>query len=121
VVDEGRDGLFEVTREIVVFEQDAALSGASATSVLRLAPHVVFGFDDVRQRRIMVASERLMLPDAQAVSILHLVDGKTSGGGIVDALATRYTDAPRERIARDVAAMLQDLANKGCLTGDSSD
>jgi pyrroloquinoline quinone biosynthesis protein D len=91
----------------------------SAASVLRLAPHVVFRFDDVRQRWITMAPERLMLPDEQAVEILHL--GKTSVGGIVDALATRYTEAPRELIARDVAAMMQDLADKGCLTGASSD
>jgi pyrroloquinoline quinone biosynthesis protein D len=121
VADEGRDGPSGVTREIVVFEQDAALSGVSATSVLRLARHVVFRFDDARQRWITRAPERLMLPDEQAVEILHLVAGKTSGGGIVDAFATRYTEAVRELIARDVAAMLQDRADKGCLTGDSSD
>ena len=68
----------------------------SATSVLRLAP-------------------RLMLPDEQAVEILQLVDGKTGVGAIIDALATRYTQAPRELIATDVTAMLQDLADKGCL------
>ena len=93
----------------------------SADSVLGFAPHIVFRFDDTRQRWIILAPERLMLPDEQAVEILHLVDGKTSGGGIVDAFATRYTEAVRELIARDVAAMLQDRADKGCLTGDSSD
>ena len=84
----------------------------SATSVLRLAPHIVFRFDDTRQRWIMMAPERLMLPDEQAVEILQLVDGKTGVGAIIDALATRYTQAPRELIATD---MLQDLADKGCL------
>jgi pyrroloquinoline quinone biosynthesis protein D len=87
----------------------------SATSVLRLAPHIIFRFDEVRQRWIILAPERLMLPDEQAVEILKLVDGKTGVGGIVDSLARRYTEAPRELIARDVTAMLQDLADKGCL------
>jgi len=73
----------------------------SATSVLRLAPHIVFRFDDTRQRWIMMAPERLMLPDEQA-------------------LATRYTQAPRELIATDVTAMLQDLADKGCLADASA-
>jgi len=82
--------------------------------VLRLAPHIVFRFDDTRQRWIMMAPERLMLPDEQAVEILQLVDGKTGVGAIIDALATRYTQAPRELIATDVTAMLQDLADKGC-------
>ena len=47
-----------------------------AASVLTLAPHIVFRFDDTRQRWIMMAPERLMLPDEQAVEILKLVDGK---------------------------------------------
>lgn len=93
----------------------------SATSVLRLAPHIVFRFDDVRQRWIMMAPERLMLPDEQAVEILHLVDGKASAGAIIDSLAARYTQAPRELISRDVTAMLQDLADKGCLTDAPAD
>jgi len=87
----------------------------SATSVMRLAPHIVFRFDDIRKRWTMMAPERLMLPDEQAVEILQLVDGKTGVDAIIDALATRYTQAPRELIATDVTAMLQDLADKGCL------
>jgi pyrroloquinoline quinone biosynthesis protein D len=90
----------------------------SAASVLRLAPHIVFRFDDTRQRWIMMAPERLMLPDEQAVEILKLVDGRANVGAIVDALAGRYTQAPRELIAKDVTAMLQDLADKGCLASD---
>src|SRR6266404_2582097 len=92
----------------------------SATSVLRLAPHIVFRFDDTRQRWIMMAPERLMLPDEQAVEILKMVDGKANVGAIVDALAARYTQAPRELITKDVTAMLQDLADKGCLANDPS-
>ena len=86
-------------------------------SVLNFAPHIVFRFDDVRQRWIILAPERLMLPDEQAVEILKLVDGKTGVAAIVDSLAARYDQAPRELIAKDVTAMLQDLADKGCLAG----
>ena len=85
-----------------------------AASVLTLAPHIVFRFDETRQRWIMMAPERLMLPDEQAVEILKLVDGKASVAGIVEALAARF-NAPREEIAGDVTEMLQDLADKGCL------
>ena len=85
-----------------------------SASVLTLAPHIVFRFDDTRQRWIMMAPERLMLPDEQAVEILQLVDGKASVDGIVDALAAKF-NAPREEIAGDVTEMLQDLADKGCL------
>ncbi len=86
--------------------------------VLSIAPHIVFRFDETRQRWVMMAPERLMLPDEQAVEILKLVDGKSSVGQIVDALAARYTQAPRELIAKDVTAMLQDLADKGCWAGE---
>jgi pyrroloquinoline quinone biosynthesis protein D len=88
----------------------------SDASVLSFAPHIVFRFDEVRQRWIILAPERLMLPDEQAVEILKLVDGKTGVSAIVDSLAARY-QAPRELIAKDVATMLQDLADKGCLAG----
>jgi pyrroloquinoline quinone biosynthesis protein D len=93
----------------------------SDSSVLCLAPHIVFRFDETRQRWVILAPERLMLPDEQAVEILKLVDGKTGVGAIVDSLANRYTQAPRELIAKDVTAMLQDLTDKGCLAGASPD
>ena len=88
--------------------------------VLRLAPHIVFRFDEPRQRWVILAPERLLLPDEQAVEILKLVDGKASVGAIVDSLAARYSQAPRELIAKDVTAMLQDLADKGCLASDAA-
>jgi pyrroloquinoline quinone biosynthesis protein D len=85
-----------------------------SASVLKLAPHIVFRFDGTRQRWIMMAPERLMLPDEQAVEILKLVDGRASVDAIVDALAAKF-NAPRGEIAGDVTEMLQDLADKGCL------
>ena len=92
----------------------AARLMVGAASVLAFAPHIVFRFDEVRQRWIILAPERLMLPDEQAVEILKLVDGKASVAGIVEVLAARF-NAPREEIAGDVTEMLQDLADKGCL------
>ena len=86
----------------------------SDASVLAFAPHIVFRFDEVRQRWIILAPERLMLPDEQAVEILKLVDGTASVAVIIDMLAARF-NAPREEIAGDVTEMLQDLADKGCL------
>ena len=67
----------------------------SDASVLAFAPHIVFRFDEVRQRWIILAPERLMLPDEQAVEILKLVDGKTGVSAIVDSLAARY-QAPQD-------------------------
>ena len=83
-------------------------------AVLRLAPHVRFRFDEVRQAWVVLAPERLLLPDEQAVEILRLIDGTRAVDGIIDELARRY-DAPREVIASDVVAMLQGLVDKQVL------
>jgi pyrroloquinoline quinone biosynthesis protein D len=75
---------------------------------------VKFRFDATRQAWVVLAPERLFLPDEQAVAILNLVDGARGLGAIIDDLAARF-DAPRTLIADDVATMLQDLVDKGVL------
>ena len=83
-------------------------------AVLRFAKHIRFRFDEVRQAWVVLAPERLLLPDEQAVEILRLIDGKRDIDTIIDELAGRY-DAPRDVIAGDVVAMLQDLVDKKVL------
>ena len=58
--------------------------------------------------------ERVMAPDEIAVEVLKLCDGQRSVADITDHLAAIYT-APREEIAGDIIAMLQDLADSGFL------
>jgi len=79
-----------------------------------LAVGVKFRFDTVRQAWVVLAPERLFLPDEQAVAILTLVDGARTLGAIINDLAARF-DASRALIAGDVATMLQDLVDKGVL------
>jgi pyrroloquinoline quinone biosynthesis protein D len=88
------------------------MTGEAAVPVF--ATGVKFRFDTVRNAWIVLAPERLFLPDEQAVEILKLVDGTRSLGAIIDDLATHFA-APRDLIAGDVATMLQDLADKGVL------
>ncbi len=83
-------------------------------TILRLAPHVKFRHDATRGRWVLLAPERLLLPDEPAVEILKLIDGTRGVDAVIDALAQRF-DAPRAVIATDVIAMLQDLADKGVL------
>ena len=75
---------------------------------------VKFRFDAVRDAWVVLAPERLFVPDEQAVEILKLVDGKRNVDAIVDDLAARF-NAPRAEIATDVGEMLRDLAEKGAL------
>jgi pyrroloquinoline quinone biosynthesis protein D len=86
----------------------------AGASTLRFAPHVKFRHDETRGRWIILAPERLLLPDEQAVEILKLVDAERSVDGVIDELAAKF-DAPRAVIAGDVTAMLQDLVDKGVL------
>ncbi|MFC0406867.1 pyrroloquinoline quinone biosynthesis peptide chaperone PqqD [Roseomonas elaeocarpi] len=82
--------------------------------VPRFAPGVRLRYDKARESWALLAPERLFQPDEQATAILRLVDGARSIAAIVDLLAGRY-DAPRELIAGDVLAMLEDLAGKGMI------
>ncbi len=90
------------------------MSQLDGGTVLRFPPHVKFRFDDRRQAWIVLAPERLLLPDDQAVEILKLVDGNRTADRIIDDLAGQF-DAPRAEIAEDVLAMLQDLIDKKML------
>ena len=82
--------------------------------VVHFAAHVRFRFDERRKAWIVLAPERLLLPDDQAVAILRLIDGKRDVDAIIDELAGQF-DAAREVIAGDVLRMLQDLLDKKVL------
>jgi pyrroloquinoline quinone biosynthesis protein D len=79
-----------------------------------LARHARLRFDEVRQRWVILAPERVLVPDEVAVEILQLCDGERSVTQIIDVLAEKYA-ADREVIGADVMAMLRDLAGKGFL------
>jgi len=83
-------------------------------SVPRFAPGTRFRFDEVRSAWVVLAPERLFLPDENAVEVLKLVDGTRAAAAIVDDLATRFA-APREEIEGDVLDMLRELADRGVL------
>jgi pyrroloquinoline quinone biosynthesis protein D len=77
--------------------------------------HARLKFDEVRQRWVILAPERVLAPDEIAVEILQLCDGVRSVEQMIDQLAAKYA-AERAAIGADVIAMLQDLADKGFLT-----
>jgi pyrroloquinoline quinone biosynthesis protein D len=80
-----------------------------------LPRHAKLKFDETRKVWVLLAPERVLAPDEIAVEVLQLCDGVRSVADMVDGLAQKYA-APREAIATDVIAMLQDLADKGFLT-----
>ena len=78
-------------------------------------PGVKFRFDKARDAWVLLAPEKLFLPDEIAVEVLKRVDGVRTTDDIVNDLAKAF-DAPAEVIAVDVLAMLRDLADKGALS-----
>ena len=79
-----------------------------------LPRHARLKFDETRKVWVILAPERVLAPDEIAVEVLQLCDGERRVAEIVDLLAAKYA-APRDAIAADVIAMLQDLADKGFL------
>jgi pyrroloquinoline quinone biosynthesis protein D len=79
----------------------------------RLAPHVRLSFDARRDRWVVQAPERIFVPDEIALEILQRCDGRPLAA-IIDELAGAF-DASREVIAKDVAALIADLGQRGIL------
>lgn len=67
--------------------------------------------DELRGGWVLLAPERLLKLDAVSVEVLKRCTGNTALAAIVDDLASAF-DAPRERIAADVDAMLAGLVAK---------
>lgn len=89
------------------------MSGAPLpTAQPRLADHVKMRFDAVRDRWVVMAPERMLLPDEVAVDILKCCDGATPLSAIISRLAQDY-DAPPDVVGPDVVALLQDLHERG--------
>ena len=86
----------------------------TANSVPALPRGVKLRFDKTRDAWVLLAPERLLMPDDIAVEILKRCDGKASVTAIVDELSQTFS-ADREQVANDVTALLQDLADKGML------
>jgi len=80
-----------------------------------LPRYVRLQFDRMRERWLLLAPERVLIPDEIAVEVLQLCDGERSVSDVVAILAEKY-NAPIGEILRDVQVMLQNLADKGFLT-----
>ncbi len=83
-----------------------------STSVPRLPQHVKLRFDKKRDRWVILAPERVLVPDEIALEIVKRCTGETTVTAIAEDLAATF-GAPREQVESDVTSLLQDLANKG--------
>lgn len=84
----------------------------TADSAPRLAPGVRLKDDKTRGQMVLLAPERVLVPDETAVAVLRRLDGARTVNQLSQELAAEY-DAPAQTIQADVLAMLADLAEKG--------
>lgn len=87
----------------------------AGTSVPRLPKGVKLRFDKQRDNWVVLAPERLFIPDPIALEVIKRCDGEANVDAIVDDLAKTF-NADRAVIENDVSTMLQDLADKGVMT-----
>jgi pyrroloquinoline quinone biosynthesis protein D len=87
------------------------MAGVRGLDVPRLPRGVKLRFDGVRGKHLLLAPERVFELDAAAVAVVNLVDGKRTIDEIVDILSSSFEEEP-DIIRSDVAAMLEDLAQK---------
>lgn len=78
----------------------------------RLPPYIKLHFDQVRKCWVLLAPERVLMPDEIALDVLQRCDGVATVGVISAALAEKYA-AARDEVTRDVIEMLQELLAKG--------
>ncbi len=79
-----------------------------------LRPHVKFRHDRVRDRWVILAPERILTPNEQAVDVLRLCDGQRTVANIAAELTETY-DAGPDTIVADILPILQGLADAGVL------
>jgi coenzyme PQQ biosynthesis protein PqqD len=85
-------------------------------SVVKLAPKARLRFDRLRQQHMLLYPERGIVLSATAADVVALLGESRAVSGIVDQLVEKYGAANRATIARDVLALLHDLAERGLVT-----
>ena len=91
------------------------MTQSAEATVPKLAAGVRLQYNKVRGCWILLAPERVIVPDETALEILRRCDGRASLGAIIDELAASY-DEERAVIAEDVRKMVDELAEKGILS-----
>lgn len=85
----------------------------------RLAAKVRLRPDRISGKSWLLYPERGLLLDGAGAEIAALCDGEFTVAQLVARLVTRYTDAPQQIIAQDVAQFLDLLAERGLLEKES--
>lgn len=83
----------------------------SLASKPNLPDYVILRRDEVRDRWVALAPERLIELDERSLDVLRLCDGTRTVDQLAHELSEAY-DAPQQVIAEDVMAFLQDWSDR---------
>jgi coenzyme PQQ biosynthesis protein PqqD len=81
----------------------------------RLVSKARLRFDRHANQHLLVYPEKGLALNASAAEALGLCTGEHPLDAIVDQLAARHADTPRDRIEREVLALLDDLIHRGLI------
>ncbi len=84
-----------------------------AASRPRLASKARLRYDRQNERYLLLYPERGLALNGTAVDVVRLCTGEHTVTGIIDQLAGKYTDQPREVVEREVVTFLATLADRG--------
>jgi coenzyme PQQ biosynthesis protein PqqD len=84
-----------------------------AASRPRLASKARLRYDRQNDRYLLLYPERGLALNGTAVDVVRLCTGEHTVTGIVEQLAEKYTDQPREALEREVLTFLATLTDRG--------
>jgi coenzyme PQQ biosynthesis protein PqqD len=84
-----------------------------AASRPRLASKARLRYDRQNDRYLLLYPERGLALNGTAVDVVRLCTGEHTVTGIVEQLAAKYTNQPREVVAHEVLSFLATLADRG--------
>ena len=84
---------------------------ASPESKPLLPRHVILRRDEVRERWVALAPERVVVLDESSLEILRMCDGERTIAELAGQLTKEY-DAPEQVIAEDVLAFIQEWSDR---------
>lgn len=87
-------------------------SHVDSTTVPRWARGVRLRFDEARDLWVLMAPERILMPDGVALDIMRRIDGECCVEEIVDELADEYV-ADREEMSAETVEFIGDLVDRG--------
>lgn len=84
------------------------------SAVPRYRRGVKLRFDQTRGGFVLLAPEKVFVPDEIAAEILQLIDGERTVAIIAALLAEKFT-APIAVVTQDILVVLADLASRGAI------